>query len=215
MLSKKLSRKGTRTSKRKASRKGSRQSTRNSKKKDSRKGSRNSKKKESFFMDIFNNIIKYNDKQIFIIFDKEGDIWFKLKDILTILDYDVKKGKNRIIINDINKKKYNEINYTRGTYMSPLHPDTYFINESGLYELLTKSNKPIAKVFMNKYLTDIMPTIRKTGKYILKKDDKQKLDKINAKLNNYKKELEHYSNKYNFDSAKVLCLQCAVTPRRP
>ncbi len=75
--------------------------------------------------------------------------------------------------------------------------NTNFINETGLYELLTKSNKPIAKVFMNKYFTDIMPEIRKTGKYILKEEDKEKLDKINEKLNNYKKELEYYSNKYS------------------
>jgi prophage antirepressor-like protein len=73
--------------------------------------------------------------------------------------------------------------------MVPLNfqQNTNFINETGLYELLTKSNKPIAKVFMNKYFTEIMPTIRKTGKYILKEQDKEKLDKINEKLNNYKK----------------------------
>jgi len=52
---------------------------------------------------------------------------------------------------------------------------------------------------MNKYFTEIMPTIRKTGKYILGKEDKTKLNKLNTKLSNYKKELEYYSNKYNFE----------------
>jgi len=36
----------------------------------------------------------------------------------------------------------------------------------GLYQLLSNSTKPIAKLFMDKYFTEIMPQIRKTGKYI-------------------------------------------------
>jgi len=80
-----------------------------------------------------------------------------------------------------------------------LHSDTYVINETGLYELLLKSTKPLAKVFLKKYVTEIMPSIRKTGKYILGKQDKNKLDKINNKLNNYKKELKYYSKKYNYE----------------
>jgi hypothetical protein len=44
-----------------------------------------------------------------------------------------------------------------------------------------------------------MPEIRKKGKYILKDNDKKKLDKLNNKLNNYKKELIYYYDKYNFE----------------
>lgn len=36
---------------------------------------------------------------------------------------------------------------------------------------------------MNKYFTEIMPTIRKMGSYKLHKSDKIKLDKVNKKLN--------------------------------
>ena len=54
-----------------------------------------------------------------------------------------------------------------------------FINESGLYQLLSLSTKPLAKLFMNKYFKDIMPEIRKTGKYILDENNKQKLDIMN------------------------------------
>jgi len=34
--------------------------------------------------------------------------------------------------------------------------NTVFINEQELYELLTLSTKPLAKVFMKKYYTEIM-----------------------------------------------------------
>jgi prophage antirepressor-like protein len=60
---------------------------------------------------------------------------------------------------------------------------TKFINESGLYELLSISTKPLAKIFMDKYFREIMPKIRKTGKFILDNKNKQKLDIINNKLN--------------------------------
>ena len=63
-----------------------------------------------------------------------------------------------------------------------------FVNEYGLYQLLTNSTKPLAKIYMNKYINEIMPQIRKTGKFILDDGNKQKLDIINKKLNNIKKE---------------------------
>jgi predicted GIY-YIG superfamily endonuclease len=56
-----------------------------------------------------------------------------------------------------------------------------------LYEILSLSTKPLAKLFMDKYFTDIMPAIRKTGSYKLHKSDKSKLSKINKKLSSIKK----------------------------
>lgn len=195
MLAKKSSKK---TSKRKTSKRVS--------KRVSKKVSKtNNNKQEIFFMGIFDNIIKCNNKEILIIYDKEGEIWFKLKNITQLLGYtSINKQLNLLKLNNHNIKQYLEISRPPHIIGVPLNfqKNTNFINEAGLYELLTKSNKPIAKAFMNKYLNEIMPTIRKTGKYILKEKDKEKLDKINEKLNNYKKELEYYSNKYNFEPSE-------------
>ena len=41
----------------------------------------------SFIIDVFENLLKYNDKQVFIVLDIDNNIWFKMKDILKILDY--------------------------------------------------------------------------------------------------------------------------------
>jgi prophage antirepressor-like protein len=46
------------------------------------------------------------------------------------------------------------------------------INESGLYYMIMRSNKPNAKLFQKAVYTDILPSIRKTGTYTL--DDKYK-----------------------------------------
>ena len=77
--------------------------------------------------------------------------------------------------------------------------NTIFINESALYEVLSISTKPLAKIFMNKYFVDIMPQIRKTGNYISNKNDLKKIKVLNNKLDNYKKELNYYDDKYNFE----------------
>ncbi len=39
----------------------------------------------NFFLDIFNQLLKINEQQIFIIFDIDNNIWFKFKDVLKVL----------------------------------------------------------------------------------------------------------------------------------
>ena len=75
-----------------------------------------------------------------------------------------------------------------------LKPNKIFINESGLYEILSKTTKPLAKLFMDKYFTDIMPTIRRTGSYKLHESDKLKLDMVNEKLNYVNKSNKSLTN---------------------
>jgi prophage antirepressor-like protein len=41
----------------------------------------------SFIIDVFENLLKYNDKQVFIVLDINNNIWFKMKDIVKILGY--------------------------------------------------------------------------------------------------------------------------------
>ncbi len=65
---------------------------------------------KTFFLDIFNKILNYGDKQIKIIFDSNGDIWFGLRDILKVLDYkNYKKALQNIYISKNNQKKYKYI----------------------------------------------------------------------------------------------------------
>ena len=98
------------------------------------------------------------------------------------------KQSNIFNLNKKYIKKFNTIPQSSGV-SSIIHPNTSFINESGLYEVLSKSSKPLAKIFMDKYFKEIMPEIRKTGKYISNKNDMDKINKLNDKINNY---IVHY-----------------------
>ena len=149
-----------------------------------------SKKQDSiFFMEIFNEILKINDNDIAILFDKKGNIWFGLRDIIKSLGYiNIENAITKIKITIDNKKSYDKIQPPSGEGGSKsIKPHKKFINESGLYELLSISTKPLAKIFMNKYFTEIMPKIRETGMYFLDKKSKKELDKVNKKLNSVKK----------------------------
>ena len=154
---------------------------------------------KTFFLDIFNQIFKINDSEIIIIFDIDGDVWFSLRNIFELLNY---QNIDKVVTNMKikNKREFRNIRSTPGGGdLHGMQPRQLFINESGLYEVLTKSTKPIAEIFKNKYFEEIMPIIRKKGKYILKNNDKKKLDKLNNKLDNYKQELTYYYDKYDFE----------------
>jgi prophage antirepressor-like protein len=43
----------------------------------------------------------------------------------------------------------------------------YIINESGLYTLIMRSDKPVAKRFRKWVTSEVRPAIRKTGSYAM------------------------------------------------
>ena len=43
------------------------------------------KNKEQFFLDVFNNILDFNNSKVIVIFDTDGNIWFGLKDLFNLL----------------------------------------------------------------------------------------------------------------------------------
>lgn len=91
---------------------------------------------------------------------------FKFRDILKALEYsDIDHRINEFKIDDKYKQKFDDIKALGSTPVPyNFQPTIIFINESGLNNVLMNSNKPLAKIFMKKYLDEIMPAIRKTGK---------------------------------------------------
>lgn len=127
----------------------------------------------SVFIDIFNNLLKYNEQEVFIVVDKYNQIWFKLKDIVKLLGYsNLKKALYSTFIETNNKKKYSDIKVYpwTGTPVN-FQSKSIFIDEAGLYKLLSNSKKEMAEKFRDEIFTNILPSIRKTGKYNVNKSD--------------------------------------------
>lgn len=102
-------------------------------------------------------------------------IWFGFSDVIKSLGYtDISHAKKYLQISKISKKQFNNIKVWGRPHTLTIQPHKKFIDEVGLYQLLSIFTKPLAKIFMNKYFTEIMPKIRETGKYIFDKKSKKR-----------------------------------------
>lgn len=98
----------------------------------------------------------HNEYNVRII-DLNGELWFVAADVANALDYRDAGNMVRNLDDD-----------ERGTHnMSTLSGDQNLsiINESGLYSAILKSRKPEAKKFKKWVTSEVLPSIRKTGKY--------------------------------------------------
>ena len=147
-------------------------------------------------LDLQKNLLSFNGYK-FLYFSVNDDIWFKGKDIATILEYE--NTKEAIIDHVLDEDKITfeklrvvpdlPLSSTKGQSSntktphpksilplkvkgSNIHPHTIFINESGLYSLIMSSKKPKAKEFKRWVTKEVLPSIRKTGTYTFKKDVK-------------------------------------------
>jgi len=134
-------------------------------------------------IDIYNNILKYDSNIINFVIDKNNIIWFKFLSISKLLNYKSSKDALKVHVYKENKIRFKELDL----YFKPKEQlDTIYINESGLYTFLIKSKMPKAIEFQLWIINDVLPNIRKYGKYEINKKLKNKLKKLNTKI----KELE-------------------------
>jgi len=120
------------------------------------------------------NILNYDNKHpINYIVDDKGNFWFKGRDITDILEY--KNSSNAIndhITNKAHKKTYYEIDNSDPLELKNTtnnYKNIIFINEPGLYKLIGRSNMKEADKFNNWIYEEILPSLRKYGKYEIKK----------------------------------------------
>ena len=133
-----------------------------------------------------NNIItkEYLQSKVTIIIDDKNKAWFKGGDVASILGYKDKDQAIRKNVEMEDKKKMNELMPSRNVTTLNSQPHTTYINESGLYSLIFGSKLETAKKFKRWVTNEVLPSIRETGSYTVKKevDDNQlKLREIQYK----------------------------------
>jgi len=104
----------------------------------------------------------------------DGVTWFRGKDVATALEYARPRDAIRNHVDEEDKQTLDVItSKNRGVKTTPLdqyEKETIYINESGLYSLIMRSKKPEAKVFKRWVTSEVLPSIRKTGEYKVKKE---------------------------------------------
>lgn len=98
-----------------------------------------------------------------------GTPWFVGKDIATALGYEnATKAIRDHVDNDDKKMGVQNVTPSITDSLGRKQYPT-LINESGLYSLVLSSKLPTAKKFKHWVTSDVLPTIRKTGKYAVPK----------------------------------------------
>ena len=93
--------------------------------------------------------------------DHKLRVWFKAKEVATILGYKNTEKAIKSHVSENHKRKIllNQPCDSHGCSM------TYFIDEAGFYELVFRSRLPTAKFFREWVFSKVLPSIRKYGYY--------------------------------------------------
>jgi prophage antirepressor-like protein len=100
----------------------------------------------------------FHGHQIAMHLDEHGDPWWWLVECAKVAGIvDVHRAAERIDPEDRRKAP--------GLARDGKYRDSWLINESGLYMLLMRSNKPEARAFQRWVTKEVLPSLRKTGRY--------------------------------------------------
>ncbi len=102
-------------------------------------------------------IFNYNSNEVRTI-ERGGEPWFVLKDVCGVLDL----GSAHKVADRLDEDERNQIPLTDSIGRKQ---ETTVINESGLYNVILRSDKPEAKPFRKWVTSEVLPTIRRHGMY--------------------------------------------------
>ena len=103
------------------------------------------------------------------MFEIDGQPWFVASDVCRALDLRMEGGTTAHTKKlDVDERRAVPSNLAAGNGRGMAQ--AILISEPGLYELITKSDKPEAKAFDRWVRHDVLPSIRKTGGYLLNEE---------------------------------------------
>lgn len=103
-------------------------------------------------------VFNYNGNEVRTI-QKDGEPWWVLKDVCGILEI----GQAVRVAERLDEDEVSQAHITDSIGRSQ---STYIINESGLYNVILRSDKPEAKPFRKWVTAEVLPAIRKHGAYM-------------------------------------------------
>ena len=121
-----------------------------------------------YSMSIIEKVFKYEATERPVI-KYEDEIWFKAVVVATILKYTNQRKAIRDHVEPEDKRKLSELmSKSKRNESFPLKGNdcnSLYLSESGLYSLVLRSKLESAKLFKRWVTSQVLPTIRKTGRY--------------------------------------------------
>ena len=119
-------------------------------------------------MSIIEKVFKYEATELPVI-KYEDEIWFKAVVVATILKYTNQRKAIRDHVDPEDKRKLSELmSKSKGNESFRLkgnEGNSLYLSESGLYSLVLRSKLESAKEFKRWVTSQVLPSIRKTGRY--------------------------------------------------
>lgn len=104
----------------------------------------------------------FGDNMVRVRMDENGNPWWVAKDVCRVLGLE----NNREAISNLDDDEKADVRITDTSSNGVEQRRTVnIISESGLYALVFRSRKPEAKAFSKWVRTDVLPALRKTGRY--------------------------------------------------
>lgn len=115
---------------------------------------------------IISKMFTYEESDVFVIRDKNGDYWYKGKDMCDILEYGNPRDALSRYVTEKYKKSYADISVGNPDALK-IHAQTTFIDDCGLFQLVSRSKKKEAEILWRRITKEILPTLFRTGSYTL------------------------------------------------
>jgi len=122
------------------------------------------------FLDIRNNYFQYKGKKVLVLV-KDGVAWFKGIDLARLLDFI--EPQNAIQHNVSKEDKITfmilRVGFNPTLESQKIDPQTIFLNQEGMYDLVMSSRKPEARLFRRWISHQVLPSINRFGSYSIEK----------------------------------------------
>ncbi|QWI55257.1 BRO family protein [Bacillus mycoides] len=102
------------------------------------------------------------------VVEERGTTWFIAKDVADILEYSETSAMTRYLDED----------ELMSVKLTGMNMKSVLVNESGLYSAIMQSKKPQAKAFKKWVTSEILPSIRRDGGYMVAHEEETEEDLI-------------------------------------
>lgn len=151
---------------------------------------------------------EYNSLPVRTITDENEETWFVGVDICKILEYaDINQPLEKL---DDDEKKLDRARDGSGQLRK-----TWIVNESGLYSLILTSIKPEAKAFKRWVTHEVLPSIRKAGKFTVEEektrdmqlqDLAKRIDELRSRREDHQKQVNDLKKEIEQRTGEMIAL---------
>ena len=105
----------------------------------------------------------FGDNMVRLVRDERGDPWFLAKDVCRVLEL----GNPTEALRNLDEDEKITLSNPEGNPRAGVPHSYNMISESGLYALVFRSRKQEAKAFSKWVRSEVLPTLRRTGRYAM------------------------------------------------